>query len=228
MDTNEVREQWVGRTGAYSPDYYAYYGPDDASAALKRCFDGTVGRNAAVLELGCSVGRHLSHLHAHGYGDLSGVDIDPGAIDAVGERYPDLAADGTFYVDAIQDVVREFDDGQFDAVYSVETLQHLPPDDAWVFDELPRITDDLLVTVENERGVGTGDEDSTEGEGTDDARSAAARTDVTYVDDGIPLFFRDWRAVFTSRGMVETDARSLGRDTFRAFRTAGSGSTRDE
>jgi hypothetical protein len=48
---------------------------------------------------------------------------------------------------------------------------------------------------------------------------------VTYVDGEIPLFFRDWRAVFTGRGLVEVDARSLGRDTFRAFRTAAPGST---
>ncbi|AXR79180.1 class I SAM-dependent methyltransferase [Natrarchaeobaculum sulfurireducens] len=205
MDSNDVRRQWEARSGEYSPEYYAYYGPNDTSDALRCIFEQFLEPNASVLELGCSSGRHLSHLSVHGFENLAGIEVNPDAFDVMAETYPDLAAEGEFYLDAIEDVVTDFDDGEFDAVYSVETLQHLHPDAEWVFDELARITSDLLVTVENE-----GDVD----------RDGSTEPDVNYVNDDFPLYYRDWNTIFTDRGLVEVDAREGQRDTIRTFRTA--------
>lgn len=199
MNPDEVQRQWAERSGEYSPDYYAYYGPNETSDLLRRTFDSLSDPQPSVLELGCSSGRHLAHLHEHGYGGLSGIEINDEAIDVMGETYPELADEGTFYVDTIEAVLTEFEDDRFDAVYSVETLQHIHPDNEWVFDEITRVTDDLLVTVEHE-----GDGEQT----------------VNYVNDEFPLYYRDWRAVFGDRGFDEVDSRSLDRDTFRAFRPA--------
>jgi hypothetical protein len=46
---------------------------------------------------------------------------------------------------------------------------------------------------------------------------------VDYVDDGVPLYYRDWRAVFTDLGLVEvaTTEGEGERDTTRAFRPPG-------
>jgi SAM-dependent methyltransferase len=159
-------------------------------------------RDATVLELGCSSGRHLAHLADHGFENLSGVDINAEAFDVMRENYPTLATDGTFHCGPIEDVVEEFDDGQFDAVYSVETLQHLHPDVEWVFEEVARITDSVLVTVENE---GPPDE------------SSPSDGDVNYVDDDTPLYYRDWHHIFTSLGFVEVDVVRGVRDTTRTF-----------
>jgi len=119
------------------------------------------------------------------------------------ETYPELAAAGTFYRAAIEDVVGEFADDQFAAVYSVETLQHLHPDASWVFGELARITGELLVTVENEGRAGPGADD------------------VNYIDGEFPLYYRDWNSVFTERGFREVASATLDRDTLRAFRPTG-------
>ncbi|WP_336363680.1 class I SAM-dependent methyltransferase [Halalkalicoccus salilacus] len=202
MDPDDVLEDWAERSGEYSPEYYAYYGPDETSELIRERLDSVVGSDAAVLELGCSSGRHLAHLHEHGYEDLHGIEINDEAFDVMTESYPDLAAAGTFHVDAIENVVREFDDDRFDAVFSVETLQHLHPDNEWVFAELARITSGLLVTVENEGG----DDRSEDG------------TAVNYVNEEFPLYYRNWNRVFTGIGLIEIDAVSLDRDTFRAFR----------
>ena len=202
MDSNDVRQEWVGRSGEYSPAYYAHYGPDDTSEAIRRILDRHLDRDASVLELGCGSGRHLSHLHEHGFEALAGVELNGDAIDVLAEHYPDLAAAGRFHVDAIEDVVGDFEDGQFDAVYSVETLQHLHPDVEWVFSELARITDDLLITVENE------------GEG-----ERSSGPDVNYVNGEFPLYYRDWHRIFTDLGLVEVDATEGNRDTIRTFRT---------
>jgi len=121
------------------------------------------------------------------------------------DRYPDLATDATVHVTAIEDLLPDLDDGQFDAVYSVETLQHVHPDAAWVFDELVRVTGDRLVTVENESEVG------------DDANENDGDATVEHVD-GLPLYYRDWHRVFTDRGLTEVAVEERKRDTMRVFR----------
>nr|WP_303650387.1 class I SAM-dependent methyltransferase [Halalkalicoccus sp. NIPERK01] len=197
VNPNEIHRQWAERSGEYSPDYYAYYGSNEASELLRRTLDRLPASDPSVLELGCSSGRHLAHLHEHGYRDLSGIEINDEAIDVMEETYPALAACGTFYLDTIEEVVTGFEDGRFDAVYSVETLQHIHPDNEWVFEELSRVTADLLVTVENE---GSGDET------------------VNYVNGEFPLYYRDWEAVFSDLDFREVESHALKRDTFRAFR----------
>lgn len=194
---HEIHRQWADRSGEFSPGYYAHYGPNETSDLILDRLDSARTPEAAVLELGCSSGRHLAHLRAHGYTDLSGIEINDEAFRVMEENYPDLAACGTFHSDTIENVVPEFEDGQFDAVYSVETLQHIHPDNEWVFEELARITDDLLITVEHE------------GNGEDS---------VNYVNDEFPLYYRHWGRVFTDLGFVEVDSRRLKRDTFRVFR----------
>ncbi|EMA44943.1 class I SAM-dependent methyltransferase [Halococcus saccharolyticus] len=206
MDSTEVRRRWAERSGAYSPEYYAHHGPNATSEAIRERL-APVGRDATILELGCSSGRHLAHLHHNGYGNLNGIEINPEALDVMAETYPELAAQGTFHVDAIQDAVTEFDDGRFDVVFSVETLQHVHPDDDWVFDELCRITGDRLITSENE------------GEAADRRGTA---TDAMNEVDGVPLYYRNWKDVFTDRGFTEIGSEPVKRGTLRVFR-----STRD-
>ena len=206
MEYTSVRDGWAGRSGEYSPAYYAYYGSNETSELVRETLGRYLEEDAAVLEIGCSSGRHLAHLAAHGFGNLSGVDINAEAFDVMAEQYPALAAAGTFYCGPIEDVIGDFDDGQFDAVYSVETLQHLHPEAEWVFEEVTRITDDVLLTVENE-GTAYG--------------SPPPDADVNYVDEDIPLYYRDWNRVFTSLGFVEVDAVCADRDTARTFRAPG-------
>lgn len=203
MDQNEVRRRWAERSGEFSPEYYAYYGPNEASEAVRRLLDRFVDRDARILELGCSSGRHLEHLFEHGYENLAGIEVNPAAFDVMERTYPDLAAHGTFYLDAIEDVVGEFDTGQFDVIYSVETLQHIHPDAEWLFEDLVRITSDLLLTVENEG---------------EDVRTRATEPAVNYVNGEFPLYYRDWNRIFTELGLVEVDATCGKRDTVRAFR----------
>ncbi|MFQ3318321.1 MAG: SAM-dependent methyltransferase [Natronomonas sp.] len=201
MDSNQVRRQWADRSGEYSPTYYAHHGPDDRSESVRSAIDRFLGRDAAILELGCSSGRHLAHLHDDGFENLTGIELNEEAFEVMDETYPDLAETGTFHHAAIENVIKSFDDGQFDAVYSVETLQHLHPDVEWVFAEIARITDDVLVTVENEGGD---DADSDDG--------------VNYVNGEFPLYYRDWNGVFTDLGFEAVDAEEGKRDIVRTFR----------
>jgi SAM-dependent methyltransferase len=124
------------------------------------------------------------------------------------ETYPDLAATGTFHETTIEAAANRFGDGQFDVIFSVESLQHVHPESEWVFAELARITDDLLITVENEDGEGGSAEGDADG---------GAEPEATVVDE-VPLYFRDWERHFTTAGMEQVESRSVGRNTLRAFR----------
>ena len=202
MNADDVREGWATRSTEYSPGYYAYYGPNETSERVRRVLDRLVRRDAAVLELGCSSGRHLEHLREAGYSDLHGVDINDDAFDVMAREYPDLAEAGTFHHGAIEDVVVGFEDDAFDVVFSVQTLQHVHADETSVFAELARIAGDLLVTVE------AVDEDAPE----------QGEPPVSYENGDFPLYFRDWEAIFTDYGMEQVEVEPVGRDAMRVFR----------
>lgn len=200
-----MRRAWAERSGEYSPAYYAYYGSDERSERVRQALDAHVDQDAAVLELGCSSGRHLAHLLAHGYTDLTGIEVNETAFDVMREVYPDLAARGTFEAAAIEAALPDHPDGRFDAVYSVETLQHVHPDAGWVFAEVARVTDALLVTVENE-----GDADA----------ASATDPDVNFVREDVPLYHRNWRRVFSALEFEQVAVERGDRDTVRTFRPA--------
>ncbi|MFB6082487.1 MAG: class I SAM-dependent methyltransferase [Halanaeroarchaeum sp.] len=202
MDSDEVRQTWADRTGEYSPAYYAYYGPDETSERLRRVLAERVGRSGAVLELGCSSGRHLAALHEDGFTDLAGVEVNEDAFAVMADQYPDLHDAGTFFADALEAVLPEFPEDRFDAIYSVETMQHVHPDADWVFAEVARVAADVVVTVEHE--------------GTPEDRGTAD-PGVNYVHDDVPLYYRDWHAIFTDLGMVEVESWTERRDTGRVF-----------
>jgi len=201
MNPDEVRQDWAERSGRFSPTYYAEIGSNEVSETLASALEHYLTDDAAVLEVGCGSGRHLAQLREVGFENLSGIDINADAFDVMADHYPTLAETGEFYTGAIEDVVPEFTDGAFDAVYSVETLQHIHPDDEWVFEELARVTDDLLLTAENE------------GNSPDREHDA-----VSYVDDEFPLYHRDWKAVFTGIGFAQLLCEPTARDTIRLFR----------
>jgi len=212
VNADDVRRGWAERSTAYSPGYYAYYGPNETSELVRRTLDGLVGPDASVLELGYSAGRHLEHLRRHGYADLHGIDVNDDAFDVMASEYPELADAGTFHHAAFEDVVGGFGDGRFDAVFSVETLQHVHPDDDWVFAEVARVAGDAVVTVECEAPVGGETADEQPDRGSDGEPA------VNYVDGEIPLYYRAWGEIFSALGLEQVEARSLERDTLRAFR----------
>lgn len=197
MNPAENHGGWAGRSGEFSPAYYAHLGANATSERLAEICSSAVAADAAVLELGCSAGRHLAHLHDNGFSNLAGIDINDESFEAMADQYPELAETGTFRTGAIEDILPEYPDDAFDVVYSVETLQHVPPENTAVFEEVARVTADLLVTVENEGGD--------------------SEKEMTYVNDDFPLYYRNWEAIFTDLGLVQRFSEDTKRDTLRVF-----------
>jgi len=204
MNPEDNRRGWAERSGDFSPAYYAEIGANEVSETLADVFGYYVDDDATILEVGCSSGRHLATLLDQGYENLTGIDINDDSFDVMAARYPRLAATGTFHAGAIEELVPEYDDDAFDVIYSVETLQHIHPENTWVFDELVRVTGDLLVTAENE--------------GNSPERGRGER-EVSCVNDEFPLYHRDWKGVFSERGLAEVVHKPTSRDTIRVFRS---------
>lgn len=204
MDSSTNHRGWADRTGEFSPAYYAGLGPNKASKSLVTLFDSSHGKEASILELGCSSGRHLAHLHENGFENLTGIDINDASFEVMADAYPALVDAGTFHAGAIERLVPDFADDAFDVVYSVETLQHIHPDDEWVFEELVRVTSDLLVTIENE--------------GADPHDNSTDET-VQLVNGRFPLYCRNWNRVFTAHGLSQLLCHQSKPDTIRAFGT---------
>lgn len=191
----EARRTWEDKDGWYSPAYYAMVGPNETSEQLRATLDQRVDEDAKILEIGCSSGRHLAHLHNAGYTHLYGVEINEEARTVMNRAYPELAADATIFERPFQTAVQSFDDDQFDVVYSVETLELIPPDDEWVFDHLRRICRQLLITVENEG---------------DNTRA------MTVIED-FPLFYRNWKDVLENEQWRLVETKEMAIDTLRVF-----------
>ncbi|WP_123538381.1 class I SAM-dependent methyltransferase [Halosimplex salinum] len=203
MDPEDNRRTWAERSADFSPEYYAEIGPNEVSETLATVLDYYAADDARILEIGCGSGRHLAHLRDQGFERLAGVDINDDSFDVMAEHYPRLAETGTFRTGAIEDVLPEYEDDAFDVIFSVETLQHVHPDDEWVFEELTRVTSDLLITAENE------------GNSPDRGRFDG---EVSVVDDEFPLYHRDWKRVFTDLGLAQLVREGGERDTIRVFR----------
>ncbi|WP_458187931.1 class I SAM-dependent methyltransferase [Haladaptatus sp. NG-WS-4] len=203
MEPDDNHRGWAERSGKFSPAHYARIGPNEVSETLAAVFEYYVREDAAILEVGCSSGRHLAHLRDDGFENLTGIDINDESFDVMAEAYPQLATTGTFHTGAIEEVLPEYPDGAFDVVYSVETLQHIHPENEWVFEELVRVTSDLLIIAENE---GNSPQRGREG------------TEVSYVDNDFPLYYRNWKRVFSDLGLAQLVCEPSKRDTVRVFR----------
>lgn len=208
MDAATNHQAWAERSGEFSPTYYAHLGPNKVSRSLVTVLDSYVDREeVSILEIGCSSGRHLAHLLDNGFENLNGIDINNESFEVMADYFPALTETGSFRTGAIEHVVPEYADDAFDVVYSVETLQHVHADDKWVFEELARITNRLLVTVENEG-------DNPNGDRTDEH--------VRLVNDEFPIYYRNWKRIFTDLGLIPLLDSPSKLDTIRAFRQPNS------
>lgn len=108
---------------------------------------------ARILEIGCNVGRNLNYLFEAGFRRLEGIEINEGAVDQLRSSYPDMAKEARIHNAAVEDVIRDFSDGEFDLVFTMTVLMHIHPDSEWIFPQIARITTDRLITIENEEGL---------------------------------------------------------------------------
>ncbi len=113
------------QAGAATPEHWdehptsAFDKLGPASAALMdEIIAWMPNKDAAILDMGCNVGRHLNYLYQKGYKNLSGVDFSNQAIMDMRERYPDMYADSQVAGAAFQVHLATINNNAFDIVYT--------------------------------------------------------------------------------------------------------------
>lgn len=135
-ELDEVRRDWTAlgeadplwavlvRPGGWELDEFLATGRRDVAATMAWLAElGLPTRFERALDFGCGVGR-LSQALAEYAGEVLGVDISSPMLE-VARRIDRTASRCTFVHNDSPDLGR-FPDGQFDLVYSVLVLQHLP------------------------------------------------------------------------------------------------------
>jgi len=105
---------------------------------------------AAILEIGCNVGRNLSYLLGENYSNLTGIEISTPAVVEMGRYFPDLAAIANIINSPVESVLPSFADKQFDLVFTMAVLVHIPPESKTIFPEIARIARHHIITIEDE------------------------------------------------------------------------------
>jgi len=108
-----------------------------------------VNSDASILELGCNVGLNLNHLWKAGYRNLTGVEVNPEALQLMRQNFPDMQV--ISYEGAIEDRIKEL--GEYDLVFTLAVLEHVHNDSEWVFSEIAQKAKGHLITIEGEERI---------------------------------------------------------------------------
>jgi SAM-dependent methyltransferase len=85
-------------------------------------------RQAAILDLGCNVGRHVRALRDRGFANLHGVDVNPLCAGHMDAAFPGLATQCAFVWRPFQEYLPTVPTGFFDIVFTHgKTIEHVPP-----------------------------------------------------------------------------------------------------
>lgn len=103
-----------------------------------------------VLSIGCHGGARLAHLSERGIEALHGVEINESAVETIQANHPDLYEQSEIHIGRAQEIVPTFDKNEFDVVYSISVLQLITHDAEILFDNIARVSNDLIVTIEVE------------------------------------------------------------------------------
>jgi SAM-dependent methyltransferase len=114
---------------------------------------GGDARNNSLLEIGCNIGRNLEYFHRAGFRGLSAIEINEDAVKLLREHFPEMGSIAQIHVGPVEEIIRTFDDNQFDVVFTMAVLEHIHTESEWVFGEMARVARRFVITIEDERHV---------------------------------------------------------------------------
>jgi len=147
-DVNSIHEYWINPDSGNLPETYIQ--GEERSQFLLEIIRRHEDINAKTLEIGCNIGRNLNYLFKAGFHNLEGIEISNNAVEALKRTYPEMARNVRIYNTTVEEIITKFKDRQYDVVYTMAVLLHIHNDSEWIFPEIARITNSLLVTIEAE------------------------------------------------------------------------------
>ena len=153
LTKKEVQEFWknpIDRSKAENNQPINYLKGSVRSEYLVKLIDQYLLQkyNSRILEVGCNVGRNLNFLHAAGYTDLVGIEINEKAIALMRTAYPDL--DAFIFKSSIEDVLPGIESDSYDLIFTMAVLEHIHYESDFIFFEIARISKKYIITIEDE------------------------------------------------------------------------------
>lgn len=150
LGRDAVHEYWLNPQDPWEqPEHYV--GTFGRSAVLYELLSSRTTTSDRVLEVGCGAGANLAYLARHGYRHLAAVELNPTMLDLFETHYNRTFELTDVHRGRVETAVDSFGPDAVDVTVSVAMLAHLHPSSEFVFDELVRLTDNYLITIENER-----------------------------------------------------------------------------
>jgi SAM-dependent methyltransferase len=139
MTREQCQAYWASRAnGDNDPASYAEK-PTGIVDFLNGFWAPEITPASSVLEVGCNAGTNLNRLRELGFEQLSGIEINPHALEALRNVYPKLAKKATLIEDSIESGLAGLADGAVDVVFSMAVLIHLHPTSLEAFGQLARV-----------------------------------------------------------------------------------------
>lgn len=124
LDINSLDELWLQNYGI-------------ARSTINDLFLSEIAKDAKFMEVGCNAGNQLLMLRHMGWSNLSGIELQPYALEIARSRLPDLALKHGSAFDL------PWKDDSFDVVFTSSVLIHISPEN------LPRVMDEIHRTAKD-------------------------------------------------------------------------------
>ena len=150
LSRGEVHEYW--RSPPAMNRAKRYVGRPGARSVVRLAGE-YVGKDARILELGCSVGVTLDAMRTAGYHNLTGIEINTESVELMRQLYPDLMEEATILTGSIEEHLPGL--GEYDLIYSKAVLCHIHPRSETIFEQMAERAR-WIITVEDELTSGSG------------------------------------------------------------------------
>lgn len=104
----------------------------------------------SILELGCNCGANLYYLHALGYNNLLGIEINANAIEQMCKSFPSLKNIAKISKGSIEKVLLQMGTGSVDIIFTMAVAMHIHPHDKFLFKEMARVARKYICMIEPE------------------------------------------------------------------------------
>jgi SAM-dependent methyltransferase len=132
-----------------------------------------VQKNDSILELGSNCGANLNFLSLLGYSRLSGIEINPNALQQMKVSFPDLTSRASIVEDSLERCLPNLPDNSYDVVFTMGVAMHIHPTSNYLFKHIARVARKFVCSIEPES------------------------------DNSNYVFARNYRRVYQSHGLVQ-------------------------
>ena len=136
-----------------TPYFYLSDHNERISRTIERVFAHVgVQKGWDILEVGCNCGRNIAYLQDAGYLNVTGVEINPEAVEYAWAALPPAARAMT--VSDAQSFLAMKPPNSYDVVFTQSVLMHVPPEDDYLFGQMARVASKGVLTCEVETQSG--------------------------------------------------------------------------